>query len=113
KRRRGHLDAAGAGGGLGVPVVGHVLDAALGGILDYSLHGRLRSSLQVVVLSRVGQWCAAWPANRGGMRGGPTWPPLSSSRHPATVARSSVRQIGPAVTNWSVTRSSRTPMAIR
>src|SRR4029453_19561022 len=99
KRRRGHLDDDVAVGGLGVRVVGHVLDAALGGILDYSLHGRLRSSLQVVVLGRVGQWCAAWPANRRRMSGGPPRPPLSSSQHPATVARSSVRQIGPAVTN--------------
>ena len=46
------------------------------------------------------------------MSGGPTWPPFSSSRQWATVASSSVRQIGPAVTNWSETRSSRTFMVL-
>src|SRR4029450_8799769 len=113
ERRRGHLDDHVAVGGLGVRVVRHVLDAALGGSLDYCLHDRLRSWLKVVVPSWVGQGGGAGPAKRRRMSVGPTWPPLSSSRHPATVARSSVRQIGPAVTNWSVTRSSRTPMAIR
>src|SRR6185369_14065798 len=74
QRCRGHLDDHVAVGGPGVRVVGDVLGAALGGILDYSFHGRLRLSLKVVVPGWVGQGCVAWPAKRRRMSGGPTWP---------------------------------------
>ena len=46
QRRGGHLDDHLGVGGLGVRVVGHVLEAEFGGVLDYSSHGCFRSSLK-------------------------------------------------------------------